>query len=311
MFLVLTLLPPDQPHTTPPMTHEELQACHSRALATAGRLRLPLRSRVWKGQAGEFSGAGTGSSLDFQDHRNYLPGDDPRHINWQAYARTGHYTMKLYREEVRPVVDLVIDTSESMWFEPEKARRTAELAYLAAESARAAGATAAVHLIRGDAARAVPFDALATHRWLEEARGLPASDAAAPPALERVPFRANAIRVFISDLLFPADPDPLVRILAHRHGTAIVLAPFLVSEAAPGWAGHYEFIDAERATKHPHRIEPGVLRNYKAAYANHFALWKNAARRHQAAFARVASEPDLEAALFTEALPARALETVN
>ena len=49
-----------------------------------------------------FSGSGTGSSLDFQDHRAYSPGDDPRHINWQAYARTGSYTMKLFREEVRP-----------------------------------------------------------------------------------------------------------------------------------------------------------------------------------------------------------------
>ncbi|MEJ6642028.1 MAG: DUF58 domain-containing protein [Akkermansiaceae bacterium] len=39
-----------------------------------------------------------GSALYFQDHRAYSPGDDPRHINWQAYARTGQYTMKLYRE---------------------------------------------------------------------------------------------------------------------------------------------------------------------------------------------------------------------
>ena len=47
-----------------------------------------------------------GSALYFQDHRAYSPGDDPRHINWQAYARTGQYTMKLYREEFRPVVHL-------------------------------------------------------------------------------------------------------------------------------------------------------------------------------------------------------------
>jgi uncharacterized protein (DUF58 family) len=292
------------------MTREQLQACHSRALAAAGRLRLPLRSRVWKGQAGEFTGAGTGSSLDFQDHRNYLPGDDPRHINWQAYARTGNYTMKLFREEVRPLVDLVIDTSESMWFRPDKACRAAELTYLAAESARAAGATPALHLVRGDAARAVPFEALSTHQWLEQARELPAADAATRPALERIPFRANAIRVFISDLLFAADPDPLVGLLAQRHGTAILLAPFLTEEAAPEWSGNYEFIDAERATKHPHRIEPNVLRRYKAAYANHFALWKNASRRHQATLARVAAESDLESALFTEALPAGALETI-
>src|SRR5690606_38681434 len=107
----------------------DLTRCHSHALAAAARHRLPLRSRVWKGHAGEFQGAGVGSSLDFQDHRSYVPGDDPRHINWQAYARTGQYTMKLYREEVRPLVDVVLDASDSMFFEPAKAARTAELFY--------------------------------------------------------------------------------------------------------------------------------------------------------------------------------------
>ncbi|HAT20298.1 MAG TPA: hypothetical protein DCS85_09105, partial [Verrucomicrobiales bacterium] len=110
-----------------PLDRDLLKNALASASVCAEKLRLPLRSRVWKGQAGEFLGAGVGSSLDFQDHRSYAPGDDPRHINWQAYARTGHYTMKLYREEVRPVVDLVFDVSESMFFEPAKARRSCEL----------------------------------------------------------------------------------------------------------------------------------------------------------------------------------------
>ncbi|MGB1261127.1 MAG: DUF58 domain-containing protein, partial [Akkermansiaceae bacterium] len=87
------------------MTPEELALLYTQASICAERLTLPLRSQVWRGMAGEFQGAGTGSSIDFQDHRAYMPGDDPRHINWQAYARTGNYSMKLYREEVRPVID--------------------------------------------------------------------------------------------------------------------------------------------------------------------------------------------------------------
>jgi uncharacterized protein (DUF58 family) len=74
--------------------------------------------------AGEFTGSGSGASMDLQDHRAYSPGDDPRHINWQAYARTGQYSMKLFREEIRPVVDLILDASSSMFFSPEKASRT-------------------------------------------------------------------------------------------------------------------------------------------------------------------------------------------
>ena len=291
------------------MTADDLSRCHARALAAAGRLRLPLRSRVWKGQAGEFQGAGVGSSLDFQDHRTYVPGDDPRHINWQAFARTGQYTMKLYREEVRPVVDVVLDASESMFFDPQKAARVAELFCFAVESARRSGAATAVHLVRGDATRAIPPELVAAHRWLDEARALPATDPAAPPDFSRIPFRGNAIRVLISDLLFPGDPEPALRCLAARQGSPLLLVPFLQSEAAPQWTGNYEFVDPERKSRHPHRIEPSVLRRYQESYLKHFALWKDAARRHQCRMARVPSEPDLQTALFAEAVPSGALES--
>ncbi|MEP4079489.1 DUF58 domain-containing protein [Haloferula sp.] len=293
------------------MTIEELSHCHSRALAAAGRLRLPLRSRVWKGQAGEFAGAGVGSSLDFQDHRTYVPGDDPRHINWQAYARTGTYTMKLYREEVRPVVDVILDASESMFFDPLKATRSAELFYFAVESARRSGASTSVHLVRGDAIRPIPSDIVGAHRWLDDVRAMPAADAAAPPDLSRIQFRQNAIRVFISDLLFAGDPTPALRLLAARQGAPILLAPFIKSEADPAWTGNYEFVEAELGTRHQHRIEPSTLRRYKEAYVNHFALWKNSTSRHHSAFARVESEADLETSLFAEALPSGALEVTN
>ena len=285
-----------------------LQVCHTTALAAAGRVRLPLRSRVWRGQAGEFTGGGTGSSMDFQDHRAYSPGDDPRHINWQAYARTGSYTMKLFREEVRPVVDLILDASESMFFDETKAARTAELFYLIAESSQAAGASLALHAVRGDATLALDPATLRSHQWLATARALPATDSAKAPDLSRLALRANAIRVFLSDLLFASDPDPILRLLAQCHGSVVVFAPYLESEARPAWSGNYEFIDPERNSHHPHRIEPATLRRYQEAYVNHFDLWKQHSRRHQAALARIPAEEDFATVLFREAVPAGALE---
>lgn len=292
------------------MTPEELATCHARALAATGRLRLPLRSRVWKGQAGEFQGAGVGSSLDFQDHRTYVPGDDPRHINWQAYARTGQYTMKLYREEVRPVVDVVLDASESMFFDPQKASRVAELFSFVVESARRAGASTAVFLVRGDAVRPVAPESISLHRWLDDARALKPRDPSLPPDLSRLPFHGNAIRVLVSDLLFPGDPEPALRLLAARQGSPVLLVPWLQSEATPDWTGNYEFVDAERKSRHPHRIEPSVLRRYKESYAHHFSLWKTASLRHQCRMARIACETDLQTAFSAEALPVGALETI-
>ena len=111
-----------------------LREIHARAKAAAAVARLPLRSGQWSGTAGNVLGRGTGSSIDFQDHRQYVPGDDPRHINWQAYARTGHYSMKLYREEVTPRIDLVYDVSRSMFLDTAKATRVWELFYFCLES---------------------------------------------------------------------------------------------------------------------------------------------------------------------------------
>ena len=217
--------------------------------------------------------------------------------------------MKLFREEVRPVVDLILDASESMFFEERKAARTAELFYFITESCAVAGASLTIHAVRGDGSAQLDPAALRTHRWLETARALPLTDPAIAPDLAKVPLRSNAIRVFLSDLLFAADPEPILRHLGQRHGSIVILSPWLEAEARPDWSGNYEFIDPERHSRHPHRIEPATLRQYLEAYTNHFALWKNAARRHQAALARIPAEEELVTALFREAVPARALES--
>lgn len=283
---------------------------HRDAMRVAGRVSLPMRSRVWKGQAGEFAGAGSGSSLDFQDHRSYQPGDDPRHINWQAYARTGHHTMKLFREEVRPVIELIVDVSESMFFDAAKARLASALAFLIVQSAGAAGAGVRVHAVRGDAVRTIDPAALRGHQWLEDARNIATSDPAAAPEPGRVAMRANSVRVFLSDLLFPGDPEKLLLHLGGRGSLLILICPFLASEAEPDWSGNCELIDVERATHHPGKVDGGLLHRYRTAYANHFDLWRNATVRHQAALARVPADVDFPTAIFRHAVPAGAFELV-
>lgn len=280
----------------------------ARALASAciEKLCLPLSSRTWRGQAGEFAGAGVGSSIDFQDHRNYVPGDDPRHINWQAYARTGSYTMKLYREEVRPVVDVLLDVSPSMFFDDEKAQRVAEVFYTVALSALQSGASLAMYLVSGSEVRKLSHELIAGEQWWEIAQEM--SSGAEVPAVNQVQLRSNAIRVWISDCLFAGDPAPIVRKLSSQQGSLIVLSPFCQSEADPDWSGNYEFVDVEAGSKHPHCIDQHALENYRKTYINHFRVWQESARRYQASFARVDSHNDLLTALLVEAVATGGLQ---
>jgi len=91
-------------------------------------LRLPERQQTML--MGELSGKRTGSSIEYQDRKDYVPGDDVRHIDWRAYARNDKLTIKLYREEICPTVDIIVDTSLSMAVTDAKAIRRMDLTYL-------------------------------------------------------------------------------------------------------------------------------------------------------------------------------------
>ncbi len=290
------------------ITHENLAAIAAKARAYADVFQLPLANRVWRGQTGDFMGSGVGSSLDFQDHRSYMPGDDPRHINWQAYARTGSYTMKLYREEVRPMIDLVFDVSDSMWFQEEKMNRALELFYFVFYSALRSGASVTSNIVRGEHFERLSDDAVHGHAWSRRLDILPETTAAASPDLRPIPFRAQSLRVLVSDLLFTESPDTSLRALTRNKGRGLILAPFVKAESNPEWEGNYEFVEAESRLKHPHRIERGILQKYLTAYKRHFEIWKTLCRKYDVAVARLPGEVDFQASMQAEAIPNSVIE---
>jgi uncharacterized protein (DUF58 family) len=57
-----------------------------------------------------------GFSVEFAQHREYVPGDDIRHVDWKVYGRTERYYLKQYEEETNLVCWLLLDISESMQY---------------------------------------------------------------------------------------------------------------------------------------------------------------------------------------------------
>jgi uncharacterized protein (DUF58 family) len=57
-----------------------------------------------------------GFSVEFSQHREYVPGDDIKHVDWKVYGRTGRFYLKQYEEETNLICWLLLDTSESMQF---------------------------------------------------------------------------------------------------------------------------------------------------------------------------------------------------
>jgi uncharacterized protein (DUF58 family) len=299
---------------TPPLAQVPLpdaqarREIHSRAQAVAQRLRLPFRSRIWRGLSGNWLGAGIGSSIDFQDHRPYLPGDDPRYIDWRAYARTGHYTMKLYREEVSPLVDLVLDTSPSMFFEKEKAARALELLYFCVESALRSGASLRCFTLAGREPSQLPLEHILAHQDLPKHSKTDESNETIAPAVARIPWRQGSLRIFISDLLYPGAPDLLLKSLSASKGRGLIFAPSSAAESAPDWQGNVQFTDCETRRQRIQHVSAPLRERYAQTYARHFALWKEQAHKHDVLLARVPGAPDFQTALRSEALPAGAVE---
>jgi Protein of unknown function DUF58 len=267
--------------------------------------RLPLRAGQWSGLNGHVQGMGTGNSLDFQDQRPYVPGDDPRHINWQAYARNGSYTMKLYRQEVSPRVDLIIDGSISMSLTDAKRQRLWELVWFVIESSLQLSASLKVYWV-GVKCQEVPLDQVMADAW-PVADTLPNGDG---PRLDLAPLRPGALRVLVSDLLFPAAADEVLTPLTANRGRAMVLAPFCEEESAPEWSGNIDFEDAESGKVEKRRVPEETLKSYLAAYRRHFDLWREPAQKRGVGLARVSSDMDFMTAIRGEAVGLGLIELI-
>ncbi len=86
-------------------------------LAFAERMRLnPIRRLTNKLRGEHLAGRG-GSSITFSDYRDYVPGDDTRFVDWNIFARLRRPYLKLYAEEERALLLIVVDASESMKFD--------------------------------------------------------------------------------------------------------------------------------------------------------------------------------------------------
>ncbi|MCS6975474.1 MAG: DUF58 domain-containing protein [Gemmatales bacterium] len=86
--------------------------------------RLDLRAKfIVEGfLSGLHSSPYHGFSVEFSEHRKYVPGDDPKDIDWNVYAKTDKYYVKKFEAETNLTSYLAVDTSVSMAYSVEDAR---------------------------------------------------------------------------------------------------------------------------------------------------------------------------------------------
>src|SRR5574338_859318 len=90
-----------------------LQFLDPAVLARIGTLELVARTVVEGFLGGLHRSPHLGTSIDFAEYRQYMPGDDIRRIDWKVYARSDRYYMKEYEGETNTNVYLLLDISAS------------------------------------------------------------------------------------------------------------------------------------------------------------------------------------------------------
>jgi uncharacterized protein (DUF58 family) len=119
--------------------------------AKMSKLQFMARQVVEGVITGKHKSAHRGFSVEFTEHREYVPGDELRHLDWRAYARSDRYYIKLYAQETNLRATLVLDNSGSMKYADkiDYARHLAAcLAYLLASQQDLAGLVAVDDSVR-------------------------------------------------------------------------------------------------------------------------------------------------------------------
>ena len=243
----------------------EIENLHLRAqLAVQGALAGVHRSRR------------RGASIEFSEHKLYTPGDDIRHMDWRAFAKTDRYHIKQFEDETNLTLHVLVDHSGSMQFSSNGnmsklayARDlAAALCYLALRQGDATG----LLTVGGTTSQEVPARATGSHLF-EVLRHLVTCQAEGPTrlawALDRLArtSKRRSLMVIISDLF---DPDPELpkafRRLSARHHDVSVLQLLDPAELHFPYESPVQFASLEdnrRLFVHPRTLRATYLDEFK------------------------------------------------
>src|SRR6187401_3309455 len=127
--------------------------------ATLTRLEFLARAKKQGGMSGRHTSPNKGFSVVFAEHRQYMPGDDIRDLDWRVFAKTDKYYIKQYIEETNLRATIVLDCSGSMKYRGEQAARVEGKKVSKFEYAQYLAASLAYLMIKQqDAVGLVTFD---------------------------------------------------------------------------------------------------------------------------------------------------------
>lgn len=212
-----------------PPRPSEAEAARSEIASVLRKVRkIELRTRglVRESFGGEYHSRFKGEGIDFEDFREYQPGDEVRSIDWNVTARLGTPYVKKFTEERELTVFLCVDISASGDYGsrgPSKRETMAEIAALLAFSALQNKDKVALVLFTDQIELYLPPRKGTAHalRLIREVLHYPpegrATQLAAPVDLLENAVRKRSLVFLLSDFLFREDLRSTLRVVGRKH----------------------------------------------------------------------------------------------
>jgi len=252
------------------------------ALAKIHRLELIARGLVEGFVSGRHRSPYKGFSVEFAEHRQYVPGDDIRDLDWRVYAKSDRYYIKQYIEETNLRSVILLDCSGSMAYRGHEAAQhngkrlskfeygrflAASLAHLMINQQDAVGLVT----FDTDVRRYIPSRSRISHLRAvlsELVQAEPGSESALAPVFHDIAERAHrrGMIVIISDLF--DDATEIINALHHfryRKHEVLVLHVMAEEELTFPFSRWSQFRDLELDTRRV-QLDP---RSVRASYLEH------------------------------------------
>lgn len=213
-----------------------------------------------------------GSSCEFADYRNYIPGDDITKIDWNAYARFETLYLKLYLDERQLHTKIYIDISQSMAYGDGKKAETAlqiaaTLAYLSVTELD----RVSVYTIRDSEVNEVISCISGRERYFAEITKLNDIEFGGGCFISEgiLPTRVgygDGMSVIISDFLTDNDYESAIDYLADKKRDLMCVQVLSVEEINPKVRGKNIFYDSESPEKsYRKNINRDIIKAYREA----------------------------------------------
>lgn len=241
-----------------------------------------------------------GAGIEFADHRDYAPGDDLRHLDWNLYGRLERPLVRLFDEDEDLPVYILVDTSGSMGVgAPPKLRLALEtaaaLAYVALGNLdRVAlypvtnGLGTGLGVVRGKGQIHPILALLAAQR----PDGRTDLRAAVTALVQR--HRRRGVVVLLSDFYDPAGYEEALDRLRYGRFEPVVVQLTAPDEAAPPLRGEVILVDAESGEERVVTVTGGLAEAYRQRFAARQAALERFCRERAIACVQARSDHPFE-----------------